>query len=279
MKGESMKKKVRLIASDLDGTLLDEQKQVSARNQAALQKAAEQGILFVPATGRIYSAIPEAVAGLAFVRYMITVNGSGVYDRAEEKMLFEAKIPKEEAIRLFQFIRRYGTLFDCYMEGHGYMERRYYERIDEYWIEALRPMVRATRTPVEDLPAYVREHGDVQKVQMVFQDMQLRARAFRELAKAFPDMLATSSIENNIEINIWEANKGYAFTRLCGLLGIDTAETVAFGDGGNDVTLLEAAGTGVAMANACEEAKAAADAVTLSNSEDGIAEYLEKYVL
>ena len=61
MKGESMKKKVRLIASDLDGTLLDEQKQVSARNQAALQKAAEQGILFVPATGRIYSAIPEAV--------------------------------------------------------------------------------------------------------------------------------------------------------------------------------------------------------------------------
>ena len=117
------------------------------------------------------------------------------------------------------------------------------------------------------------------ELQMVFQDMQLRARAFRELAKAFPDMLATSSIENNIEINIWEANKGYAFTRLCGLLGIDTAETVAFGDGGNDVTLLEAAGTGVAMANACEEAKAAADAVTLSNSEDGIAEYLEKYVL
>lgn len=268
-----------MIAADLDGTLLDEQKQVSARNRAALQRAAEEGILFVPATGRIFSAIPEPVAELAFVRYAITVNGSGVYDRVEGKMLFEAKIPREEAIRLCRFIRGYGTMFDCYLEGHGYMERYYYDRIDEYCIEVLRPMVRATRTPVEDLPDFIREHGDVQKVQMFFLDMELRARAFRELAEAFPDMLATSSIENNIEVNIREANKGYALTRLCERLGIDMAETVAFGDGGNDVTLLEAAGTGVAMGNACEEAKAAADAVTLSNAEDGIAEYLERYVL
>ena len=274
-----MKKKVRLIASDLDGTLLDERKQMSGRNRKALEKAAQQGILFVPATGRIFSAIPEPVSELPFVRYVITVNGSGLYDRVQEKMLFEAKIPCKEAIRLCHFVRRYGTMFDCYLEGHGYMERHFYERIDEYCVEALRSMVRATRKPVEDLPAFIEEHGDVQKVQMFFLDMELRARAFRELAEAFPDMLATSSIVNNIEVNIREANKGAALTRLCGLLGIDMAETVAFGDGGNDVTLLQAAGTGVAMANACEEALAAADAVTLSNAEDGIAEYLEKYVL
>lgn len=274
-----MKKKVRLIASDLDGTLLDEQKQMSGRNRAALLKAAKQGILFVPTTGRIFSAIPEAIRELPFIRYAITVNGSGVYDRVQEKMLFEAKIPKEEAIRLCRYIRRYGTMFDCYLEGHGYMERHYYERIDEYCLDVMRPLVRATREPVEDLPAFIEAHGDVQKIQMFFQDMELRTRVFQELAEAFPDLLATSSIANNIEVNIRDANKGYALIRLCGLLGIDMAETVAFGDGGNDVTLLQAAGTGVAMANACEEAKAAADAVTLSNTEDGIADFLEKYIL
>lgn len=270
---------IRLIATDLDGTLLDERKQISRRTREALYKASEKGILFVPATGRIFSAIPEPVGELPFIRYAITVNGSGIYDRVRDEMLYVAEIPKEEAVRMCHFIRQYHTMYDCYLGEHGYMEQYYYDKIDEYCSEVMRPLVRATRTPVPDLAEFIEAHGDVQKMQMFFLDMELRARVFKELAEAFPNALATSSVANNIEVNIREANKGDALKWLCSYLDIDIAETVAFGDGSNDVTMLQAAGTGVAMGNACEEAKAAADRTTSTNDEDGVAEFLEKYVL
>lgn len=277
MKREGMK--VRLIATDLDGTLLDDKKQVSARNREALRRASAKGILYVPATGRIFDAIPEPIRDFPFLRYAITVNGSGVYDRRQRKMLFRAEIPREQAADMCRFMRQYETLYDCYIDGRGYMEQRYYEQIDLYFSEVVRPLVRETRTQVQDLAECIRERGDVQKMQMLFRDMDLRARVLRELPEAFPNTLSTSSVSNNIEINIREANKGDALTRLCGYLGIDMSETLVFGDGGNDVTMLRAAGTGVAMGNACEEARAAADRFTLTNEEDGVADFLEKYVL
>ena len=89
----------------------------------------------------------------------------------------------------------------------------------------------------------------------------------------------TSSVPNNIEVNIRAANKGNALRILCNHLGIDLSQTMAFGDGGNDITMLRCAGTGVAMANACREAKEAADDVTADNEKDGVAVYLEKHVL
>lgn len=270
---------IRLIATDLDGTLLDEKKQISKRNMDALCRAAGKGIWIVPVTGRIFNALPEPLKALPFLRYAITVNGSGVYDRRQDKMLFQAEIPCEEAIQICRFIRQFHTMYDCYMNGKGYMEQYYYDQIDVYCREEYRPMVRKTRTPVPDLVQCLREHGDVQKLQMFFVDMELRSRVMREVALAFPDTAVTSSVVNNIEINTAAANKGNALRILCEHLGIDLSQVVAFGDGGNDVTMLKTAGIGVAMENACEEAKEAADRSTLTNEQDGVADFLEKYVL
>lgn len=270
---------IRLIATDLDDTLLNAEKHISERNRQALERAAEKGILFVPATGRIFRAIPEEVRSLPFLRYAITVNGSGVYDCAQDETIFQAEIPCERAVEICRFMRQAGSMFDCYVNGRGYMEQYYYDRIDTYCLAPYRPMIRETRTPVPDLEAFIRQTGDVQKMQMFFVDMELRAKVMKELAETFPDAAVTSSMRNNLELNIKAANKGNALQVLCERLGIDISQTVAFGDGGNDVTMLQAAGIGVAMENACEEAKEAADRITLSNVEDGFAVFLEKYVL
>ena len=140
-------------------------------------------------------------------------------------------------------------------------------------------MYRATRSAVKDLEEQILRKGDVQKLQMFFTDGELRLKAMSELREAFPDMAVTSSVPNNIEVNIRAANKGNALRILCNHLGIDLSQTMAFGDGGNDITMLRCAGTGVAMANACREAKEAADDVTADNEKDGVAVYLEKHVL
>ena len=89
----------------------------------------------------------------------------------------------------------------------------------------------------------------------------------------------TSTTWNNLELNIASANKGVALARLAAHLGLSSANCIAFGDGRNDLTMIEAAGVGVAMANAHPDVRAAADDVTLSNDEDGVAAALVRYGL
>ena len=88
----------------------------------------------------------------------------------------------------------------------------------------------------------------------------------------------SSSIANNIEVNAARANKGDALKALCAMLGVDVAHSMAFGDGSNDLTMLRAAGIGVAMGNAAPEVQAAADYVTRTNEEGGVSAALEKFV-
>ena len=271
---------IRLIATDLDGTLLDENKRVGIKTRAALEKAAARGILFVPATGRSYQIIPEEVRSLPFLRYVITANGGGVYDRVEDRMLFRADIPREDALQLCEYMSQVGTMYDAYVDGSLYMEQQYYDRADYYCLGWHRDMVRQTRTPVPDLMEVIRQGGSVQKMQMTFADLELRERVMKDIKACFPELLIASSLTNNLEVNVAAANKGNALKVLCDHLGIDISDTIAFGDSGNDLTLLEMAGIGVAMCNGTEEVKNRADRISaLSNDQDGVGDFLEHYVL
>lgn len=116
---------------------------------------------------------------------------------------------------------------------------------------------------MDDLKATLRERGTpVQKMQMHFSDPAQRLHWLAGLPALWPDISVTSSISSNIELNSLDANKGAALKQLCGLLGVGLEETLAFGDGSNDLTMLSAAGTGAAMLNASDKVKAAADIVT-----------------
>ena len=116
-----------------------------------------------------------------------------------------------------------------------------------------------------------REGAPVQKLQLHTKDAALRLRLLDELAERYPELSVTSSVPTNIEMNLAAANKGEALLRLCRFLGVPPEATVAFGDGTNDLSLLRAAGLGVAVANAEPALLAAADRVTASNEDDGVA--------
>ena len=144
----------------------------------------------------------------------------------------------------------------------------------------IRKLIVTLRTPVPELKQYLREKGEnLQKLQLYFTDMELRARMLRELPERFPDMSVSSSVPFNIEINAKTATKGHALETLCGLLGLDRGESMALGDGTNDLDMLVQAGVGVAMANADPKLLDAADYVTGSNNEAGFAKAIEKFVL
>ena len=105
---------------------------------------------------------------------------------------------------------------------------------------------------------------------MFFSDMEERRKVLEEL-KILKTSKVCSGMPNNIEINHSEVNKGNALKWLCKKLGIDISELIAFGDGGNDIDMIKAAGCGVAMANGCDEIKRCADVITRTNDEEGVA--------
>ena len=114
--------------------------------------------------------------------------------------------------------------------------------------------------------------------QIFFRDMEKRAEALQALPEEFPDLVVTTSIVNNIEINSRDATKGVALQKLAAYLSIPIAQTMAFGDDRNDITMLEEAGIGVAMGNAGEEVKRAADYVTDDCNNSGVAHAMQHFL-
>lgn len=274
---------IKLVLLDLDGTLLDSRKRLPEANRLAMERAAARGVAIVPASGRGYGGIPEAVRTLPFVRYMIASNGARIYDMARREIIHRAEIPLDLAWRVYDYLDTLPVIYDCYLDGEGYMDRRQWERMGEFLPDAfIAAQAMAVRRPVEDFRGLLASRGQpLQKIQMFFleRDRALRRRVFEDIPRRFPQLTATSAISNNIELNIQGATKGAALLFLCRHLGISPRNAMAFGDQSNDLSMLRAAGLGVAMGNGDPDLKAQADYVTGANDEGGVAQALEHFVL
>lgn len=271
---------IKLIALDLDGTLLDSEKRLSPHNRAALERAAARGIHVVPTTGRFFGMMPEAVRDLPFVRYAITVNGAQVYDRATGEALARAEIPVATAIGAMEVLDGFDCIYDCYQDNWGWMTEAMQRKADRYAPDAhYLKMIREFRRPVPELKAHLAAKGaDVQKVMLFARDAADLPAIRAALAARFPELALTQSTPNNVEINHALAHKGEALRRLAEALGFGLPECMAFGDGMNDLTMVRDAGLGVAMDNAAPAVLAAAKSVTLSNDEDGVAAAIDRFL-
>ena len=266
---------VKLIAFDLDGTLLDDDKHLPPENFAALQAAHAQGIFLVPATGRILKALPEELLAPGLFRFFIFANGALVYDLQEQRALYRARIEPELAVRLCTYMDTLPVLYDCYRGDCGYMTQWMYDRAPEFFETEphILKLVKSLRRPVPDLKQKIQEDGlPLEKLQMFFrpEHMDERARQLELVPQLFPELIASSSLRNNIEINSARAGKGNALRALCEKLDLDASESVAFGDGLNDADMLRAAGRGCAMQNAVPAVKEAADVIVETNNDAGV---------
>ena len=273
-----MNRDIRLIATDLDGTLLNSRKELTPRTLRAIKRAAEAGIEFVPATGRFYRGCPEELRKLPFIRYAVVINGACVYDVKNDSFIHRTDIPAADAVRIFDIVKNFPAEYECYAEGWGYAPKDLAARIDEFTeSDFARRIVKTLRTTVSDLSAYVTEHFDgVHKIQMFTDDKSVLAAAARAVHEVYPDYLITHALDCNLEINSPKAGKGNALQALASHLGLSMDQVMVFGDGNNDISMLKTAGCGVATANAMPEVKAVADRVTLSCDEEGVAAAIEE---
>lgn len=270
-----------MIGFDLDGTLLTEQKELGEYTVRILERAAEEGIEILPVTGRPLCGLPEEVRKICGLRYAITANGARILDLASGTVLKEQLVDTKTAGQILDILGKYDTLREIYYDGTGYAQREQLAQIEHFFGEsAMAEYVRSTRCPVEDLmEKFYTENRAVDKVQGVFADMEERKKALEEI-ESLTGVTVTKALKNNIEVNAAGVNKGDALVWLAKRLGIMPKETLAFGDGNNDLALLEKAGTGVAMKNGIEEIKRVADEMTeKTNDEEGVAQFIETYVL
>ena len=269
----------KLMLTDLDGTLLRDDKSLSPANRAALEAASAAGCQVVVATGRLLRAIPQALLDLPFLRYFILMNGAQVLDRETGQVLYRCEIPLSTVQGVLMLVEPLDCTVDCFQNGRGIMARKYYDRLEYYIPDAVsRTMARHNRTPVDDLWTALQAGGPtVQKIQMYFPHLELRPQVSALLHQEVPDLIQGISMPGNLELNASGASKGIALRVLCQVLGIDPLDTIAFGDGTNDLSMLQAAGVGVAMANAAPETRQAADLIAPSNQEDGVAQVLGRW--
>ena len=274
---------IKLLAFDLDGTTITQHKYLSRENREALVRAQERGVLLVPATGRMKDFVPEEILSLPGVRYVITANGAAVYDMVEDKPVYQRLIPNETAQRVQALLDGWDTYIEYYSEGRAITKKGYPELAKTHF--ALPPskwhfVEDKDYWLIDDFGAMLRETGlRPEKINLPYVAPEEAHQKLWEELEALGGLRLTSSIPDNIEINAGDAEKGSALLALARLLGFSREQVMAVGDNGNDVTMLQAAGVSVAVADGSPEARAAAGYVTGPHDQNGLAQAVEKFLL
>lgn len=272
---------IKLVGLDLDGTVLDDDRRVRQRTIDALRLAAQHGINLAVISGRNFMAVPQELRELPFIRYYVLCNGAGIYDKWNDALLFQADIPLDEALDIYRSLEEEDVYYDCYLSDGAWTQQSHYDRIDEFVpVESHRAFLKVNRKPFPDLCQALRQRGkSLWKVQAIYKDTATRDREMARLQKKYPQYAFVTAYSYNMEVNMPAATKGQGLMQLARILGLERSQIMAFGDGGNDVSMLQSAGVGVAMGNACDEAKAAAACVGPTNNADGVAQVLEALVI
>lgn len=275
-----MKKQIKLIALDLDGTTFTNDKRITDHTKAVISDAIARGIDILPCTGRQFSGLPQEFLAIPGVRYAITSNGAAVVTVKDGKTLFENYIPYELAASEMEHLLKENVLVDIYINGECFIDESMVSRYPDFITNPIQmDYFHKTRQPVKNLPDFIRQnHMDSEKFHILFHDDAIMHR-LRAQYKKDPRFLATFALNNNLELNAPTADKGTALLALADLLHIPKEETMACGDSFNDEAMLKKAGFSVAMGNAVPEMKKICDVITRSNEEDGVAYAIETYVL
>lgn len=267
---------VKLIALDLDGTLFNSQSQISAHNIDTIKKANEAGATVVISTGRPYSGLPFEQLKGSGIRFAITTNGSAIYEIESGKCLFEEAMDEEIILPILDFLLTKDIHMDAFIGGKGYTPVQCVAAGQKLANPpALKHYILNTRVRVDNLPLFIHEnHLKVQKMTLnfypeggIFKDRE----EVRKYLESNPAVTTVSGGYNNLEFTRTDVNKGVGLQKMAQLLDIPVAQTMAVGDTENDLAIIRAAGVGVAMGNATAAVKSAADYITTSNDEDGVA--------
>lgn len=264
----------KLIALDIDGTLITSEQHISPRTKAAIAKAKEQGVVFAIATGRMFrSALPFAEE-LGLDLPIIAYNGALVQNPRTHEVYVHYPIPLTVAKEIARRAKEEGLHLNAYIDDEVYVERITPEA--EVYMQLSQYPVRPVGCPLDQ---FMTKPPTRLTLISLGNDARLRRFAAQVQEDLQERLYVLPFAPDYLELLHPAVSKGNALLKLAERLGILPEEVVAVGDGCNDMEMVQRAGLGVAMANADPALKEVADFITSSNDEDGVAEVIERFVL
>lgn len=263
----------KMLVLDLDDTLLNSQREISAVDKAALMKAQAQGIKVVLASGRpTCGMLPFAkeLESAQYNSYIISFNGGEIVRCSDQKVLFEKSLTKEELHRFYHFSREQNADMITY-RGDAIIT----QDASDY-IEVERELL---KVPVETVDSFCDEVDYSAVKCILLQEPSYLKQVEANMKAQFPQMSISISKPFFLEVTAPNIDKGQTLAKLCEMEGIHANEVIAVGNAGNDLSMIEYAGLGVWVANTDEALKPLGDAVTASCDEGGVAQVVEQYLL
>lgn len=283
-------KPIRFIASDVDGTLVNDAKAVDPEVVNAVRAARESGIRLAIASGRAWHEMDDIIEAMPCLRYFVCTNGAYVMDKEEEKELLHITIDKARALGLVRKLMDYGVFVEAYVKAEIFGQYptvgNETEQAEHFFRPNIRPFILKTRTMVPNLIAHLESLPEgPEKIQIFYGDEALSERILTDLRDAFQgaamdgkgrdrfyDVLESS--EGNLEFVLPHTTKGTAVEALAHHWGYTADEVMTIGDSENDLSMIRFAGASVAMGNARDNVKAAARYETMDNNHYGVARAL-----
>lgn len=269
--------KYKLIALDMDGTLLKSDKSLDPATICDIEAAAAQGIQAVYCSGRGVMELSSYIAALPCMRYAVCMSGALVYDLKERKRIFSRSVPGACVREIVKAAGRYDAMLHFLTEEESVARTDQASHMAEFHMGIFQPMFMALTRRVEDMALEALRHDAIPKVNVYFRSPKDRMEAY-EMLKSLPLSFAFAE-ETALEINAQGVTKAVGLQALAAHLGIHMEDTVGIGDADNDRAVLEAVGLSVAMGNADQDIKMLCDVVTADNDHNGVGEAIRKYCL
>ena len=268
----------RIIACDLDGTLLNSSKQISTITANALQHEVKDGACIIPATGRTLSGVPDEVLHLSGCTYLIAMNGAEVYALPKKKLLYKSYIPREIALQVYDVATNFSSIrIEVFYNGYGLVTQQYYhELLTAFENTSLKSYFESSRKSVPQPRKTILQSEGLPEIAMFTDDINQMLTVRAKLQKIC-GIHCIQSACNYMEIISSFADKSFALKYIAEQNNCTPQNIIAFGDGENDIAMLSYVGHGVAMGNGSDKVKAASSAVTADNDHDGIAVYLNAF--
>lgn len=246
---ENKRPEIKLIALDMDGTLLNNEHNVSEENRMAIKKAEKKGVHVVLSTGRSLKTARDYVLSLELSSYLVTVNGSEIWG-PDGELVHRSPVATEHIQWMHELSSQHNARFWAISTENNWNNEMPDDLLSQEWLKF----------------GFHIEEDDV------------REKVLKELKAKGLFELSNSSLVN-IEVNALGINKAKGLEKVCGLLGISMENVMAVGDSLNDIAMITDAGLGIAMGNAQEAVKHAANDITGTNNENGVAQAIRKWVL
>ena len=270
----------KIVASDLDGTLLNTSGLVSEENWQAVEGLMKAGVLFVPCTGRTLHEMDPKIRDHPLVRYIIHSDGAVIYDKKTDRRIAMC-MPKPVVCQLWEILKDFPNVPAVRYNRNVYMnaDQLNDETYDRFHIKGYsRNIVIPMATKRDDFEAFCESIEEIEMLGTFFESTEARDACIARLEETGNFLFARWENLDYCEIFYKDAGKGNALMRLADELGIDRCDTIGVGDSTNDLTLIRSAGLGLCMSNGHGALKEIADAVICSNDEHAVKYILEHYV-